>query len=68
MIIIDCGPIVPVIDSLALCEWVDGVLLAARYDFSRYHEIDWTCRKLAATGVPILAVVLNAYPFDNPQM
>jgi Mrp family chromosome partitioning ATPase len=60
--IIDCGPVVPSPEPLALCKWVDGILLAARYDFSRYRDIEWARHKLAATGIPILAVVVNAYP------
>ena len=64
--IIDCGPVVPSPDPFALCKWVDGVLFAARYDFSRYPDIEWARHKLAATGVPILAVVLNRYPIDDP--
>ena len=64
--IIDCGPVVPSPDPFALCKWVDGVLFAARYDFSRYPDIESARHKLAATGVPILAVVLNRYPIDDP--
>ncbi len=64
--IIDCAPVVPLPESLALCEWVDGVLVTSRYDFSRYPDMEWARRKLAATGVPIIAVALSAYPFDDP--
>jgi polysaccharide biosynthesis transport protein len=66
--IIDCGPVVPSPDPLALCKWVDGVLFAARYDFSRYPNMEWAERKLAATGVPVIAVVLNCYPIDDPPV
>jgi Mrp family chromosome partitioning ATPase len=66
--IIDCAPVVPSPDGLNFCEWVDGVLLVARYDFSRYPDIEGTRRKLAATGVPIIAVALVAYPFDHPPV
>jgi Mrp family chromosome partitioning ATPase len=64
--IIDCGPVVDSPDPLAVCEWVDAVLFVAMYDYSCYPEIEWARRKLAATGVPIIAMALIAYPFDDP--
>ena len=65
LIIIDCAPVVPSPKPLVLCKWVDGVIFAARYGYSRYPQIEWARRKLAATGVPIIAVALVAYPIDD---
>ena len=52
LIIIDSPPILPVPDALILGRWVDGAVLAARYDISRFPQVERARRQLDNCGNP----------------
>jgi polysaccharide biosynthesis transport protein len=59
MVIVDCPPILPVPDALTIGRWVDGAVLAVRFDNSRYPLVERANRRLAAVGVPVIGAVIN---------
>ena len=59
MVIVDCPPVLPVPDALTIGRWVDGAVLAVRYDNSRYPLVERANRRLAAVGVPVIGAVIN---------
>jgi len=59
LIIIDTPPILPVADALVLGRWVDGAVVAARFDASRLPLVERANRQLAVAGIPVLGVVVN---------
>ena len=59
LIIIDSPPVLPVPDALILGRWVDGAVLAARYDISRFPQVERARRQLDNAGIPIMGTVIN---------
>ena len=59
LVIVDSPPVLPVPDALTIGRWVDGVVLAVRYDSSRYPLVERANRRLAAVGVPVIGAVIN---------
>jgi succinoglycan biosynthesis transport protein ExoP len=59
LIIIDSPPVLPVPDALILGRWVDGVVLAARYEISRFPQVERARRQLDNAGIPIMGTVIN---------
>jgi succinoglycan biosynthesis transport protein ExoP len=59
LIIIDSPPVLPVPDALILGRWVDGVILAAKYDTSRFPQVERARRQLDNAGIPIMGTVIN---------
>ena len=59
LIIIDSPPVLPVPDSLIMGRWADGAVLAARYDISRFPQVERARRQLDNAGIPILGTVIN---------
>jgi capsular exopolysaccharide synthesis family protein len=59
LIIIDSPPILPVPDALILGRWADGAVLAARYDISRFPQVERARRQLDSAGIAILGTVIN---------
>jgi polysaccharide biosynthesis transport protein len=59
LIIIDSPPVLPVPDGLILGRWADGAVLAARYDISRFPQVERARRQLDSAGIPILGTVIN---------
>jgi len=59
LVIVDSPPVLPVPDALTIGRWVDGAILAVRFDNSRYPLIDRANRRLAALGVPVIGAVIN---------
>jgi Mrp family chromosome partitioning ATPase len=58
-VIVDAPPILPVPDALTIGRWVDGAVLAVRFDASRYPQVERAKRRLAAVGVPVIGAVMN---------
>ena len=55
LIIIDSPPVLPVPDALILGRWADGAVLAARYDISRFPQVErpagnWTTLESPSWG------------------
>ena len=59
LIFIDSPPVLPVPDALILGRWVDGVLLAARFEVSRSPQVERARRQLDIAGIPVLGTVIN---------
>ena len=59
VVLVDCPPILPVPDALTIGRWVDGAVLAVRFDSSRYPLVERANQRLAAVGIPVIGAVLN---------
>ena len=59
LVIIDSPPILPVPDALILGRWADGAVLAARYDISRFPQVERARRQLENAGIAIMGTVIN---------
>jgi polysaccharide biosynthesis transport protein len=59
LIIIDSPPVLPVPDALIMGRWADGAVLAARFDISRFPQVERARRQLDSAGIPILGTVIN---------
>jgi capsular exopolysaccharide synthesis family protein len=59
LVIVDAPPVLPVPDALTIGRWVDGAVLAVRFDSSRYPLVEQANRRLAAVGVPVIGAVIN---------
>ena len=59
LIIIDSPPVLPVPDALILGRWADGAVIAARFDISRFPQVERARRQLDNAGIAILGTVIN---------
>ena len=59
LIIIDSPPVLPVPDALILGHWADGAVIAARYDISRFPQVERARRQLDNAGITVLGTVIN---------
>jgi polysaccharide biosynthesis transport protein len=59
LIIIDSPPVLPVPDALILGRWADGAVIAARYDVSRFPQVERARRQLDNAGIAVLGTVIN---------
>jgi capsular exopolysaccharide synthesis family protein len=59
IVIIDTAPVLPVPDALLLGRWVQGIILAVRYDTSRFAMIQRAYKRLSSLRVPVLGAVVN---------
>jgi capsular exopolysaccharide synthesis family protein len=59
LILIDTPPVLPVPDALTVGQWVDGSLIAARSDTSRFNLVGRASRMLSSARIPVLGVVVN---------
>ena len=59
LVIIDSPPVLPVPDALILGRWVDGAVIAARYDISRFPQVERARRQLDNAGITVLGTVIN---------
>ncbi|WP_394280179.1 polysaccharide biosynthesis tyrosine autokinase [Microbacterium sp.] len=60
VVVIDSTPVLAVSDPLWLAPVVDGILVVARYRFTKRHSLRRTLDELESTRVRILGIVLNA--------
>ena len=67
IVIVDAPPVLPVPDALTIGRWVDGAILAVRFDNSRYPLVDRANRRLAAVGVPVIGAVINGVRGIDPS-
>lgn len=58
-VIFDGAPVLPVTDSVVLSTLLDGVVLMARWDYSRTHEVARALEQLRAVNAPVLGTLLN---------
>ncbi len=59
IVLVDSPPVLPVPDALTIGRWVDGAVLAVRFDSSRYPLVDRARRRLAALEIPVIGAVVN---------
>jgi capsular exopolysaccharide synthesis family protein len=59
IVIVDTAPVLPVPDALLLGRWVQGIVLAVRYDTSRFAMIQRAYKRLSTLKVPVLGAVVN---------
>lgn len=59
LIVIDSPPVLPVPDALILGQWADGVILASRFDVSRFPQVERARRQLDNAGITVLGTVIN---------
>jgi len=59
LIIIDSPPVLPVPDGLMVGRWADGAVLAARYDISRFPQVERARHQLDSAGIAVLGTVIN---------
>jgi len=61
-VLIDSPPVLPVSDSLAIAQHVDGVVVLASAGRTRAHQLAEACDRLRKVGADILGFVLNGDP------
>jgi capsular exopolysaccharide synthesis family protein len=59
IVIVDTAPVLPVPDALLLGRWVNGIVLAVRYDASRFQLVQRAYKRLQQLHVPVLGAVVN---------
>jgi succinoglycan biosynthesis transport protein ExoP len=59
IVIVDTAPVLPVPDALLLGRWVQGIVLAVRYDTSRFAMVQRAYKRLSTLKVPVLGAVVN---------
>ena len=65
LIIIDSPPVLPVPDALILGRWTDGAVIAARYDISRFPQVERARRQLDNAGITVLGTVINGMRYSD---
>jgi Mrp family chromosome partitioning ATPase len=61
-IIVDCCPVLPVVDSLLVGVHMDGVILSVRPRVSQLPRLFEAYERLRGAGIPVLGAVLNGVP------
>lgn len=59
VVIVDSAPVLPVPDALLFGRWVQGIVIAVRYDTSRFPMIERAYKRLSTLKVPVLGAVVN---------
>ena len=59
VILIDTPPVLPVPDALAIGRHVDGAVIAARHDASRFPLVEQAHRRLTNAGIKLVGLVVN---------
>jgi capsular exopolysaccharide synthesis family protein len=62
--IMDSPPVLPVVDAVKIGGWASGVLLVARYGFTKKGEVSEAAERLRASGARLLGVVFNDVPLE----
>jgi capsular exopolysaccharide synthesis family protein len=57
-IIVDSAPVLPVADTLLLCQHVDATLFSVLRDVSQVPKVEAAYQRIAALGVPTLGAVV----------
>jgi polysaccharide biosynthesis transport protein len=58
-IIVDSAPVLPVADTLLLCQHVDATLFSVLRDVSQLPKVEAAYQRIAALGVPNLGAVVS---------
>ena len=58
-VIVDCAPVLPVVDTLLIGQSVDGVLFSILRDVSRLPQVHAACERLTNLGTRLLGAVVS---------
>jgi succinoglycan biosynthesis transport protein ExoP len=61
-VLIDCPPVLPVADPLAIAQFADGVVLVSVVGQTRAHHLVEACERLERVGSDVVGIVLNGVP------
>jgi non-specific protein-tyrosine kinase len=61
-VLIDCPPVLPVADPLAIAQFADGVILVSVVGGTRAHHLIEACERLQRVGSDVVGAVLNGVP------
>jgi polysaccharide biosynthesis transport protein len=61
-VLIDCPPVLPVSDPLAIAQFADGVIMVSVVGRTRAHSLTEACDRMHKVGADVLGVVLNGIP------
>jgi capsular exopolysaccharide synthesis family protein len=61
-VLLDCPPVLPVSDPLAVAQYVDGVIMLVAVGETRMHTLHEACDRLQKVGASVLGIVLNGVP------
>jgi capsular exopolysaccharide synthesis family protein len=59
VVVIDCAPVMPVVDPLALAPFVNGVLLVVKAGETHRQIVKSACDEIGKSGTPVAGVILN---------
>jgi len=62
VVLVDCPPVLPVADTMALASEVDGVLVVAEAGVTRRPALQQAVESLQQVGARVIGVVLNGIP------
>ncbi len=65
VVLLDCPPVLPVADALALSAWVDATLLVVKAGNTRTHELQQALDLLQQAEAPLIGTVLNGADQDQ---
>jgi len=61
-VLIDCPPVLPVSDPLAIAQFADGVILLSVMGQTRAHHLREAVTRLDHVGADVIGVILNGVP------
>ncbi len=67
VVLIDCPPVLPVVDASIMASMADGVILLLRINKTRKREIQDTLHRLQQVGAHVIGIVLNGVPASSEQ-
>lgn len=63
-VIMDSPPVLPVVDAVKIGGWASGLILVARYGFTKKSEVSEAAERLRANSTRLLGVVFNDVPLE----
>jgi capsular exopolysaccharide synthesis family protein len=61
-VLVDCPPVLPVSDPLAIAQFADGVIVLSVVGQTRAHNLREACDRLDRVGAEIIGILLNGVP------
>ncbi|MDQ6776296.1 MAG: polysaccharide biosynthesis tyrosine autokinase, partial [Actinomycetota bacterium] len=65
VVLVDCPPVLPVADAVALSAWVDGTILVVAADTTTRRDLRRTLEVLRHANTPLIGAVLNRTSADT---
>ena len=60
--LLDCPPVLPVSDPLAVAQFVDGVIMLSVLGQTKAHNLREACSRLDRVGADVIGIILNGVP------